>query len=67
VRVNIRPFLTSPDIGRKGSGVLRDRPNIKWEKDRGKDAESAPWYHLDKGDRINGRHLTLAEKRKERG
>jgi hypothetical protein len=63
VRLNIRPFMTPPDIGRKGAGVLRDRPNIKWDKDRGKDTEISPWYHLDKGDRINDRHLTLAQKR----
>jgi hypothetical protein len=66
VRLNIRPFMMPPDIGRKGAGLLRDKPNIKWDKDRGKDAESAPWFHLYKGDRINDRHLTLAEKRKDR-
>jgi hypothetical protein len=59
VRVNIRPFATGPDIGRKGSGILRDKPGIKWDKDRGKESESSPWYHLDKGERINDRHLTL--------
>jgi len=62
VRLNIRPFMTVPDVGKKGAGVLRDKPNIKWTKDRGKDVESAPWYHLFKGDRINDHHLTLAEK-----
>lgn len=66
VRLNIRPFLTVPDAGKKGAGVLRDRPNIKWNKDRGKDVESAPWYHLFKGDRINDHHLSLAEKRAAR-
>ncbi|HQP27276.1 MAG TPA: N-6 DNA methylase, partial [Candidatus Syntrophosphaera sp.] len=59
VRLNIRPFVTA--------GVLREtkppRLNIRWEKDRGKDVESAPWYHAFKGDRINDHHLTLAEKR----
>jgi hypothetical protein len=70
VRLNIRPFLTVPDVGKKGAGVLRDKPNIKWEKDRGKDVESAPWYHLgpqyagNPGDRVNDHHLSLAEKRK---
>jgi hypothetical protein len=70
VRLNIRPFLTVPDVGKKGAGVLRDKPNIKWDKDRGKDVESAPWYHLgleyggNPGDRINDHHLSLAEKRK---
>ena len=46
--------------------VLRDKPNINWNKDRGKDVESAPWYHLWGGDRINDHHLTLAEKRAAR-
>ena len=68
VRLNIRPFLTVPDIGKRGAGVLRDKPNINWDKDRGKDVESAPWYHLGPeyggkdGDRINDHHLTRAEK-----
>lgn len=62
VRMNIRPFMISPDIGRKGTGCLRDEPNIKWDKDRGKDVETAPWYHLFNGDRINDYHLRLAEK-----
>ena len=62
VRLNIRPFLTVPDVGKKGAGILRDKPNIKWDKDRGKDVESAPWYPLFKGDRINDHHLTLSEK-----
>ena len=66
VRLNIRPFLTVPDVGKKGAGVLRDKPNIKWNKDRGKDLESAPWYHLFNGLRINDHHLTLAEKRAAR-
>lgn len=66
VRLNIRPFLAVPDVGKKGAGVLRDKPNIKWNKDRGKDVESAPWYHVFKGDRINDHHLTLAEKRAAR-
>ena len=66
VRLNIRPFLTVPDVGKKGAGVLRDKPNINWNKDRGKDVESAPWYHKFNGDRINDHHLTLAEKRAAR-
>lgn len=70
VRLNIRPFMSVPDVGRKkGTGILRDRPNIHWKKDRGKDVESAPWYNLGpqlggaKGDRINDYHLTLAAKK----
>lgn len=66
VRLNIRPFMSVPDIRKKGAGVLRDKPNIKWNKDRGKDVASAPWYHLFKGDRINDHHLTLSEKRTAR-
>jgi hypothetical protein len=54
--------MTVGDIKKKGAGILRDKPNIKWGKDRGKDVESAPWYHLFKGDRINDHHLSLAEK-----
>jgi N-6 DNA Methylase len=58
VRVNIRPFVTA--------GVLRKNPNVRWGKDRGKDIESAPWYRVFSGDRINDHHLTLAEKRAAR-
>jgi hypothetical protein len=64
IRVNIRPFVEA--------GVLRfvKKPkfNISWEKDRGKDLVSAPWYKLgsdyggEPGDRINAHHLGLAEK-----
>ncbi len=73
IRLNIRPFLSVPDVGKKGAGVLRDKPNIKWEKDRGQDVESAPWYNLgpeyggNEGDRINDHHLKLEEKKKARG
>lgn len=66
VRLNIRPFMAVPDVGKKGAGILRDKPNIKWGKDRGKDVASAPWYHLFKGDRMNDHHLTLEEKQKAR-
>ena len=72
VRMNIRPFLAVPDVGKKGAGVMREKPNIKWEKDRGKDVASAPWFTLglqyggQEGDRINDHHLTLAEKKKAR-
>ncbi len=49
VRVNIRPFMmASLSRGKKGAGVLRAKPNIKWEKDRGKEPhrEKAdyPWF-----------------------
>jgi hypothetical protein len=67
VRLNIRPFMTVPDVKKKGAGVLRDKPNINWNKDRGKDVESAPWFMVFKGERINDHHLSLAEKRAARG
>jgi len=63
VRLNIRPFMSVPDVKKKGAGVLREKPKIHWKKDRGKDVKSAPWYHLFKGDRINDHHLSLDEKR----
>ena len=66
VRLNIRPFLTVPDVGKRGAGCLRDKPNIDWNKDRGKDVESSPWFKTFGGERINDRHLTLAEKRAAR-
>jgi hypothetical protein len=59
VRINIRPFIEAD--------LLRKKPNIKWSKDKGRDPESAPWFHLFKGDRINDHHLSLEEKRKARG
>ena len=73
VRMNIRPFLSVPDVGKRGAGVLRDKPkSLHWEKDRGADPGDAPWYELGPeyggklGDRINDHHLTLAEKRAAR-
>jgi hypothetical protein len=70
VRLNIRPFMSVADVGKKGAGILRAKANVHWKKDRGKDVESAPWYHLGldydgkEGDRINEHHLSLAEKQK---
>jgi hypothetical protein len=72
VRLNIRPFLSVPEVGKKGAGILRAKPNIHWKKDRGKDVESAPWFNLGleyggkEGDRINEHHLTLTEKTESR-
>ena len=49
VRINIRPFL-AVDIpgGRKGAGILRWGPKIKWTKDRGKEPkrprDEYPWF-----------------------
>ncbi len=74
VRLNIRPWMMVGDIKKKGAGVLRDKPgSLHWKKDRGKDVESAPWYHLGPeyggkvADRINDHHLTLADKKSARG
>ncbi|MDY6826612.1 MAG: N-6 DNA methylase [Bacillota bacterium] len=66
VRMNIRPFMSVPPVRKKGAGVLRDKPNIKWTKDRGKDVSRAPWYNLFKGERINDHHLSLKEKKEAR-
>ena len=48
VRLNIRPFLTVRDVGKKGAGVLRWKPNIKWDKDRGYEPQRPkaqfPWF-----------------------
>jgi hypothetical protein len=48
IRLNIRPFLTVRDVGKKGAGILKFKPNIKWEKDRGSEPERLkaqfPWF-----------------------
>ena len=69
VRMNIRPFLLAPDVGRKGAGILRAKPNIKWDKDRGRepqrDKAEYPWFWAGgtfTGARINDIHLTRAQK-----
>ena len=54
VRLNIRPFMAD-DLpksvcsgARKGAGILRWKPNIKWGKERGKEPERPkdeyPWF-----------------------
>ena len=50
VRLNIRPFVEA--------GVLRSRFTINWNKDRGTNPDGS--------ERINDRHLTIAEKRAAR-
>ncbi|HEN46768.1 MAG TPA: hypothetical protein ENI75_00200, partial [Mizugakiibacter sp.] len=74
VRLNIRPFMAQ-DIpgGKKGAGILRAKPNIKWSKDRGKEPmreqEPFPWFWNDgkfTGERVNDVHLTNAEKKTAR-
>ena len=62
VRLNIRPFMTA-DVLRHNK---KPKLNITWDKDRGKDAESAPWFKMFKGERINDHHLSLAEKKAAR-
>jgi len=74
VRINIRPFMADDIPGaRKGAGILRWKPNIKWEKDRGKEPhrlqEQYPWFWKDgefTGDRVSDIHLTNEEKRQAR-
>jgi len=49
VRMNIRPFMAA-DIpcGKKDAGVCRPKPDIKWDKDRGKEPTRPqaeyPWF-----------------------
>ena len=58
VRLNIRPFMNTElrTGGKKGAGILRWKPNIKWKKDRGKEPESLrpkedfPWFWGCNGD-----------------
>lgn len=52
VRLNIRPFVEA--------GVLRNKFNVKWGIDRGKNPEGSYWGEV----RDNDRHLSLEEKRK---
>jgi hypothetical protein len=58
VRLNIRPFMTAEVLRHNKKPKL----NIAWDKDRGKDVESAPWVGTFKGERINDHHLTLVDK-----
>ena len=49
VRVNIRPFMAR-DLpnGKRDAGILRIKPNVKWDKDRGKEPrrplKDFPWF-----------------------
>lgn len=72
VRINIRPLLAR-DLpgGKKGTGILRIKPNIHWRKDRGKetmrDQVQYPWFWNNgsfTGERINDVHLWKQEKRR---
>ena len=62
VRLNIRPFMTAEVLRHNKKPKL----NITWDKDRGRDVTSAPWYPVFEGDRVNDHHLCLAEKRAAR-
>ena len=62
VRLNIRPFMTAEVLRHNKKPKL----NITWDKDRGKDAESAPFFKTFQGERINDHHLSLDEKRAAR-
>jgi len=53
------PFMTAEVLRHNKKPKL----NITWDKDRGKDVESAPWFKMFGGDRINDHHLTVAEKK----
>ena len=58
VRLNIRPFMKAEirKGGKKGAGILRWKPNIKWAKDRGKEPIDLrpelefPWFRSCPGD-----------------
>ena len=74
VRLNIRPFMAQ-DIpgGRRGAGILRVKPNIRWKKDKGREArrnkERFPWFWQAggfTGARVNDVHLALEEKQRAR-
>ncbi|MCY2988763.1 MAG: transposase [Planctomycetota bacterium] len=83
VRLNIRPFVSAPDVKTKGAGVLRGKPKIKWEKDRGKEPqrskEDFPWFWgwdgsgdfqggpTFTGERFNDCHYTIRVKTAVRG
>jgi hypothetical protein len=55
VRLNIRPFIEA--------GVLRNKFNLKWGIDRGKNPPNSYWGEI----RDNDKHLSLEEKRIARG
>jgi len=55
VRLNIRPFIEA--------GLLRNKFNVKWGVDRGKNPPGSPWGEI----RDNDKHLGLEEKRNARG
>jgi hypothetical protein len=74
VRLNIRPFMVQDfPGGKKGAGILRWKPNINWNIDRGiephRDKAEYPWFWNGDGftgERLNDVHLTIEDKRKAR-
>jgi REP element-mobilizing transposase RayT len=73
VRLNIRPFLQPFTFGKTGAGILRWKPNINWNKDRGtepnRSKEEYPWFwdgNKFTGERVNDKHLEIEDKRKAR-
>ena len=66
VRLNVRPFLTAAVLRHHKKPKLNIDFAGRDQTDRGKDAESAPWFKTFNGERINDHHLTLADKRAAR-
>jgi len=62
VRMNIHPFVTAHVLRYDKKPQL----NVTWDKDRGKDVESAPWFKVFGGERINDYNTMLDEKRAAR-
>lgn len=65
VRLNIRPFMKAPDVKQRGAGLLRWKPNVKWEKDRGseplREKADYPWFWCDEEpgtDPVGGKTFT---------
>ena len=71
VRLNIRPFMAQDIPGsKKGTGILRTKPNIHWRKDRGKEPhqpqDQFPWFWREgefTAERVNDVHLSRESKR----
>jgi hypothetical protein len=69
VRLNARPFMNAElrTGGKKGAGVLRWKPNIKWKKDRGKEPQSLrpktdfPWFWGCNGDGMKDERIDYDE------
>ena len=74
LRLNIRPFMAQDILGgRRGAGILRTKPNIRWKKDKGReplrDSASFPWFwqmNEFTGARVNYVHLVLEAKQRAR-